>query len=40
MQSQYPQTPPTATVDLAEKINGMYRLLDVVGESGCNGHGK
>ncbi|KAI0280129.1 hypothetical protein BGY98DRAFT_965783 [Russula aff. rugulosa BPL654] len=33
-------TPPTRTVpvDLAVKVNGMYRLLDVVGESGSNGH--
>jgi hypothetical protein len=41
VQSQYHQPPPTRTVpvDLAVKVNGMYRLLDVVGESGSNGHG-
>ena len=41
MQSQYHHPPPTQTVpvDLAGKVNGMYRLLDVVGESGSNGHG-
>jgi hypothetical protein len=40
-QSQYHQPPSTRTmpVDLAGKVNGMYRLLDVVGESGSNGHG-
>jgi hypothetical protein len=32
--------PPTTPVDLAEKVHGMYRLLDVVSESGSNGHGK
>jgi hypothetical protein len=32
--------PPTTPVDLAEKVYGMYRLLDVVSESGSNGHGK
>jgi hypothetical protein len=44
VQSQYHQPgqpPPTQIVpaDLAGKINGMYRLLDVVGESGSSGHG-
>ena len=41
VQSQYRQPPSTRTipVDLAGKVNGMYRLLDVVGESGSNGHG-
>ena len=39
-QSQYLQPPPAIRVDLAEKVNGMYRLLDVVAESGSNGHGK
>jgi hypothetical protein len=41
VQSQYHQPPSTRIipVDLAGKVNGMYRLLDVVGESGNNGHG-
>lgn len=41
VQSQYHQPLLTRTVpiDLAEKVNGMYRLLDVVSESGSNGHG-
>jgi hypothetical protein len=41
VQSQYHQPPSTRTipVDLAGKVNGMYRLLDVVRESGSNGHG-
>ena len=41
VQSHYHQPSSTWTipVDLAGKVNGMYRLLDVVGESGSNGHG-
>ena len=41
VQSQYHQPPSTRTipVDLAGKVNGMYRLLDVVSESGSNGLG-
>ena len=41
VQSHYPQPSSTRAipVDLAGKVNGMYRLLDVVGESGSNGHG-
>jgi hypothetical protein len=41
VQTQYHQAPSTRTipVDLAGKVNGMYRLLDVFGESGSNGHG-
>jgi hypothetical protein len=41
VQSQYHQPPLTRVipVDLAQKVNGMYRLLDVVSESGSNGHG-
>ena len=40
-QFQYHQPPSTRAipVDLAGKVNGMYRLLNVVGESGSNGHG-
>ncbi|KAI0250860.1 hypothetical protein BJV78DRAFT_1282923 [Lactifluus subvellereus] len=29
---------PTPVVDLAEKVKGMYRLLDLIGESGSNGY--
>ena len=41
VQSQYHQTHSTRTmpVDLAGKVNGMYRLLNVIGESGSDGHG-
>jgi hypothetical protein len=31
--------PPTLPIDLAEKIKGMYRLLDLISESGSNGCG-
>ena len=27
-------------VDLADEIKGMYRLMDLISESGSNGHGK
>ncbi|KAI0246219.1 hypothetical protein BJV78DRAFT_1286673 [Lactifluus subvellereus] len=37
--SQNHQVPtPTPVVDLAEKVKGMYRLLDLIGESGSNGY--
>ena len=41
VQSPYHQPPSTQTtpIDLDRKVNGMYRLLDVVGESGSNGYG-
>jgi hypothetical protein len=40
-QSQYHPPPSTRIIpiDLAGKVNGMHRLLDVVGESGSNGQG-
>jgi hypothetical protein len=31
--------PPTLPIDLAEKIKGMHRLLDLISESGSNGCG-
>ena len=34
----YP-SPPTLPMDLAEKIKGMYRQLDLISESGSNGCG-
>jgi hypothetical protein len=39
-QSLSHQLPATTPVDLAEKIKGMYRLLDLTGESGSNGYGE
>ncbi len=39
-QSKIPDTPPPSLpIDLAEKIKGMYRLLDLISESGSNGCG-
>ena len=32
--------PPTTPIDLADHIKGMYRLLDLIVESGSNGYGK
>jgi hypothetical protein len=31
--------PASAPVDLADKVKGMYRLLDLISESGSNGYG-
>ena len=30
----------STSVDLANEVKGMYRLLDLISESGCNGYGK
>lgn len=38
--SRYHQPTQATPVDPVEKVNGMYRLLDVVGESGSNGYGR
>ena len=32
--------PVRAPVDLADEVKGMYRLLDLISESGSNGYGK
>jgi hypothetical protein len=37
LQGQVPT--PTPMGDLADKVKGMYRLLDLIGESGSNGYG-
>ena len=37
---QYPQLPPVHSMDPVEKVKGMYRLLDLIGESGSNGYGE
>jgi hypothetical protein len=37
--NQHPTVVPTST-DLVGKVNGMYRLLDLIGESGSNGYGR
>ena len=34
------QVPQPLPLDLAEAINGMYRLLDLISETGSNGNGK
>jgi hypothetical protein len=34
-----PPPPPPFPMDLAEKVKGMYRLLDLISESGSNGCG-
>ena len=31
---------PAVVVDPAENVKGMYRLLDLISESGSNGYGK
>jgi hypothetical protein len=31
---------PAIVIDPAENVKGMYRLLDLIGESGSNGYGK
>lgn len=38
-QNKIPDLPPTLPMDLAEKIKGMYRLLDLISESRSNGCG-
>jgi hypothetical protein len=38
-QNKIPDLPPTLPMDLAEKIKGMYRLLDLINESKSNGCG-
>jgi len=40
--AQYDPHPPVAppVTDLAGKVKGMYRLLDLIGESGSNGYGR
>jgi hypothetical protein len=38
--NKFPEVPPpTLSMDLAEKIKGIYRLLDLISESGSNGCG-
>jgi hypothetical protein len=36
---QNSEVPPPLVIDLAENIKGMYRLLDLISESGSNGCG-
>ena len=36
---QNSKVPPPLPMDLAESIKGMYRLLDLISESGSNGCG-
>jgi hypothetical protein len=36
---QYHRLPPVQSIDPVEKVKGMYRLLDLIGESGSNGYG-
>ena len=38
-QNKMSDLPPTLPIDLAEKIKGMYRLLDLISESRSNGCG-
>ncbi|KAI0253465.1 hypothetical protein BJV78DRAFT_1153081 [Lactifluus subvellereus] len=35
---QYHRLPPVHSMDPVEKVKGMYRLLDLIGESGSNGY--
>ena len=37
--SPYHRHPSVTPIDPVEKIEGMYRLLDLIGESGSNGYG-
>ena len=38
-EGQNNKIPPPVPMDLAERIKGMYRLLDLISESGSNGCG-
>jgi|SRR6266404_6530016 len=40
MKTRNDDSPAPTPVDLADKVKGMYRLLDLVSESGSNGYGK